>query len=54
MWRGFIYLVVADNLGNGVCTGSNDILDNVAQVVYQEAEGFSVLRNGSELGEYCC
>lgn len=47
--EGRLYLVVSDNLGNSICTCSDDILDNVTQIIDEEAEGFSVLCNGSEL-----
>ena len=47
-----IYLVVSDNLGNSICACSDDFLDNVAQVVDEKAESFSVLRNGSELEHF--
>ena len=47
------YFVVTDNLRDGVCAGADNFLDNVAQVVDQEAECLSVLRNGSKLSILC-
>lgn len=49
MAQEYAYLEVSDNLLEGVSAASYDLLDDVAEVVDQEVERLSVLRNRSKL-----
>lgn len=51
---GHAYLEVSDNLLEGVSAASYDLLDDVTEVVDQEVERLSVLRDRSELYAVSC
>lgn len=43
------YLVVTDNLRESIATASNNLLDNVTQVVNQEIQRLASLSDGAKL-----